>query len=133
MRDGNDEDLAGRIAEYATLSVSGEGATEDRAARGNDLWFHVGQGYAGSHVVVRLPRTKTASLETLLDAATLAVHFSKARGNPSCEVIYTQAKHVHKPKGLPPGAVVPSHTKTLHVRGEEARLTRLLRGMAKSS
>jgi predicted ribosome quality control (RQC) complex YloA/Tae2 family protein len=51
-----------------------------RTAKGNDLWLHVGGGRAGSHVVVRLPKQKTASLETLLDAGTLAVHFSKARG-----------------------------------------------------
>ena len=97
-----------------------------RVARGNDLWLHVGQGQSGSHVVVRLPRGKTASLETMLDAATLAVHFSRARGNPNCEVIYTQAKHVRKPKGLPPGSVIPSRTRSITVRHEAARLTRLL-------
>ncbi|MEC7583861.1 MAG: NFACT RNA binding domain-containing protein [Planctomycetota bacterium] len=97
-----------------------------RIAKGNDLWLHVGGGRAGSHVVVRLPKAKTASLETMLDAATLAVHFSKARGETSIDVIYTLAKHVRKPKGLPPGAVVPSMTKTLTVRLDEDRLRRLL-------
>ncbi|HLQ36408.1 MAG TPA: NFACT RNA binding domain-containing protein, partial [Planctomycetota bacterium] len=43
-----------------------------RTAKGNDLWLHVGGGRAGSHVIVRLPKDKTASLETLLDAGTLA-------------------------------------------------------------
>src|SRR5690606_4501232 len=51
-----------------------------RVANGNDLWLHVGGGRPGSHVVIKLPKNKTASLQTLLDAGTLAVHFSKARG-----------------------------------------------------
>ncbi|MHC4512318.1 MAG: NFACT RNA binding domain-containing protein [Planctomycetota bacterium] len=95
-------------------------------ARGNDLWFHVGRGHAGSHVVVRLPKSKTASLETLLDAGTLAVHFSKARGADKCEVTYAQCKHVRKPKGLPPGRVTVAHGKTLVVAADAQRLQRLL-------
>jgi predicted ribosome quality control (RQC) complex YloA/Tae2 family protein len=75
---------------------------------------------------VRLPKGKTASLETLLDAGTLAVHFSKARGERRIDVIYTLRKHVRKPKGLPPGAVVPSQTKAITVLLDEARLRRLL-------
>lgn len=97
-----------------------------RVANGNDLWLHVGGGRAGSHVIVRLPKQKTASLETLLDAATLAVHFSKARGQARIEVVYTQRKHVRKPKGLPAGAVVPAQTRTISVHLDEARLKRLL-------
>lgn len=99
-----------------------------RTARGNDVWLHIGRGHAGSHVVVRVPKGKSASLETLLDAAQIAVHFSKARGAAKAEVIYTQAKYVRKPKGAPPGQVVPSHTKTLFVRLDEARLQELLAG-----
>lgn len=102
-------------------------------ANGNDLWLHVGGGRPGSHVVVRLPKGKTASLETLLDAATLAVHFSKARGERRIDVVYTQKKHVRKPKGLPAGAVVPSHTKTVTVLQDEARLRRLFAGDAEGA
>ncbi len=43
-----------------------------RIANGNDLWLHVGSGRPGSHVVVRLPKGKTASLDTLIDAGHLA-------------------------------------------------------------
>ncbi len=46
-----------------------------RLARGNDLWFHAA-GISGSHVVVRLGRDESPDQETLLDAATLAAHFS---------------------------------------------------------
>ncbi|MGK0304275.1 MAG: putative ribosome quality control (RQC) complex YloA/Tae2 family protein [Planctomycetota bacterium] len=97
-----------------------------RYAKGNDLWLHVGGGRPGSHVVVRLPKQKTASLETLLDAASLAVYYSKSRGEPRIEVIYTFKKHIKKPKGLPAGAVVPVHTKTVTVLADKQRLTRLL-------
>ncbi len=99
-----------------------------RVARGNDLWFHVGRGYAGSHVLVRVPKNRNASLETLLDAGTLAIHFSKVRGAELEEVVYCPAKNVRKPKGLPPGTVVPSRTKSLRVRREPERLKRLLDG-----
>lgn len=99
-----------------------------RVAAGNDLWFHVGQGYAGSHVVLRVPKGKTASLESLLDAGTIAIHFSKARAATVCDVDYTFAKHVRKPKGFPPGKVTITQNKTLRVRLEKARLDRLLAG-----
>lgn len=103
-----------------------------RYAKGNDLWLHVGGGRPGSHVVVRLPKQKTASLETLLDAAALAVYYSKSRGEPRIEVIYTFKKHIKKPKGLPAGAVVPVHTKTVTVLADEQRLSRLLATSATS-
>lgn len=96
-----------------------------RHARGNDLWLHVGGGIPGSHVVIRLERNKTASLETLLDAGTLALHYSKARGRPHAEVLYTPRKNVRKPKGFAPGLVEVLRSKTLHVRFEEERLARL--------
>ena len=99
-----------------------------RVAAGNDLWFHVGQGYAGSHVVMRVPKGKTASLDSLLDAGTIAIHFSKARAATVCDVDYTFAKFVRKPKGFPPGKVTITQNKTLRVRLEKARLDRLLAG-----
>ncbi|MBX3462458.1 MAG: DUF814 domain-containing protein [Planctomycetes bacterium] len=121
-------------AEGYTILVGRDNEQNDRltlrTANGNDLWLHVGGGRAGSHVVVRLPPQKTASLETLLDAATLAVHFSKARGEPRIDVVYTQRKHVRKPKGLPAGAVVPAQTRTVTVHADAARLQRLLAGGA---
>ncbi|MCR9247949.1 MAG: NFACT RNA binding domain-containing protein [bacterium] len=97
-----------------------------RVANGNDLWLHVGGGRPGSHVVVKLPKQKTASLETLLDAAMLAVHFSKARGERRVDVVYCLKKFVKKPKGLPAGAVIPSQTKTVTVDEDADRLRRLL-------
>ena len=97
-----------------------------RKSRGHDLWMHVGEGLGGSHVLVRLPRGKTASLECLLDAGELALHFSKGRGRPLCEILYTPAKWVRKRKGSAPGLVEVQRSKTLRLEHDEARLARVL-------
>lgn len=97
-----------------------------RVAKGDDVWMHVGRGYAGSHVLIRVPKGRTASLESLLDGATLAVHFSKVRGAATEEVIYTAARNVRKSKGLPPGRVLATRTRSIRVRLEPDRLQRLL-------
>ncbi len=100
-----------------------------RMARGNDWWFHVA-GVQGSHVVVRL-ESKQQGLalpqETLLDAATLAVYYSKARKATKADVHYTQAKNIRKAKKAPAGQVIVNNGKTLNVRIEEERLDRLLK------
>lgn len=94
-------------------------------ARGNDLWLHV-EGYTGSHVVVRLPRSKSCPKETLLDAATLAVFYSQLRRSGGGPVAYCARKHVVKPRGGGPGEALYSQSKTLHVEVEEERLRRLM-------
>jgi predicted ribosome quality control (RQC) complex YloA/Tae2 family protein len=76
-------------------------------------------------VVIRLGG-KEADQESLLDAATLAVHFSDARGEPQAEVACTQAKYVKKGRGAAPGAVTYSQERMLHLRTEPPRLARLL-------
>jgi len=96
-----------------------------RVARGNDLWVHV-QTIAGSHVIVRTPPGKTVPLETLLDAANLAVYYSKARESKGVFVDYVQRKHVRKPKGSRPGYVTYSHNKTIIVDPDAGRLKRIL-------
>jgi len=98
-----------------------------RIARGNDLWLHV-EGYAGSHVVVRVPKGRTVPKETLLDAAALAVHFSQLRRAGGGPVAYCACKHVTKPRGAKAGETLYSQNKTLHVTVERSRLDRLMRG-----
>ena len=100
-----------------------------RVARGNDWWFHVA-GVQGSHVLVRLDGKQQGlplPQETLLDAATLAVYFSKARKATRADVHYTQAKNIRKAKKAPPGQVIVNNGKTLYVRVEQERLDRLLK------
>jgi predicted ribosome quality control (RQC) complex YloA/Tae2 family protein len=98
-----------------------------KVARGNDVWIHV-RGQAGSHVVVPTAGRGEPDEQTLLDAATLAAHFSRARGETVVDVAWTQRKHVRKPKGSPPGRVLVSQERGLMLRLEPERLERLLAG-----
>lgn len=105
-----------------------------RLARGNDLWFHV-KSRPGAHAIVRLPRGKSASLETMLDAATLVAHYSGVpTGADKVEVDYAFRKNVRRvpgkgaEKGKGKGGaflVAYSQHKTLVVRVEKERLDRL--------
>lgn len=94
-------------------------------ARGNDFFFHV-RGYPGSHVILRSQKEKSVPLETLLDAAALAVHYSKVRGNLRADVSYTPRKYVRKPRGAKPGLVEIANEKTIRPDGDPERLARLL-------
>lgn len=98
-----------------------------RIANGHDTWLHV-EDAAGAHVVIRTERGKSPSLETLLDAATLAIHHSKFRAAGRGAVTYTLRKYVSKPRHAPPGLVMVAQGKRLHVVVERERLERLMRG-----
>lgn len=74
-------------------------------AAGNDWWFHA-KGIPGSHVVVKCEGTDTLPDTTFEDAARLAAHYSKGRGQDKIEIDYVQRKHVKKPGGAKPGFVV---------------------------
>ncbi len=94
-----------------------------KIARGNDVWLHVAD-YPGSHVVIRhdgeVPR------ETLLDAASLALHWSKAGPGARAPVSWTQRKHVKKFRGAKPGQVQLADRKTIIPKDGAERLKRLL-------
>ncbi len=94
-------------------------------ANGNDYWLHV-RGWPGPHVVLRHAPDGGAPQESLLDAAHLAVRFSKIRDTDYAEVAYTQCKHVRRLKGAPTGKVSYANESTLQVRIEPGRLERLL-------
>ncbi len=84
-----------------------------RIAKSADIWFHV-QGYPGSHVILRA-QNKEIPFSDILEAASIAAWFSKARGSTSVAVDYLFAKHVWRPKGAKAGAVHFSHQKTVVV------------------
>jgi predicted ribosome quality control (RQC) complex YloA/Tae2 family protein len=94
-------------------------------ARAHDLFLHV-SGFSGSHVIVRAEPAEKPSSKTLVEAATLAVHFSKARGRNAAEVSYTEIRNVFKPSNAKPGLVHLRKFKTLTVRRDSALLTKLL-------
>ena len=75
-----------------------------KLATGNDWWFHA-KGMPGSHVVVK-SRGDELPDSTFEDAARLAAHYSRGRGQEKVEIDYTEKKNVKKPGGGKPGFVV---------------------------
>lgn len=92
-------------------------------ARGSDWWLHA-HDYPGSHVVIRLPKDKEPSSDTLADAVALAAHYSKMTDKSAGEVCLTQVKYLKRIKASP-GKVTLSKHKILHFRHDEARWLRL--------
>jgi predicted ribosome quality control (RQC) complex YloA/Tae2 family protein len=98
-----------------------------RSARPEDVWLHA-RGTPGAHVILRHPGDAGKPPigwppeGALLEAAALAAHYSKARGNTKVQVDYTFARHVWKPRRARPGMVLYDHEKTLVVR-PDSRVT----------
>ena len=92
--------------------------------RGNDLWLHV-RDFPGGYVFVKARNGKTVPLEVLLDAANLAVYYSKARNNTKVDLYYTEVKYLRRAKNGPKGLVLPTHEKNLCITPDKKRLERL--------
>lgn len=76
-----------------------------RVAGDYDLWFHA-QEIPGSHVLLRLePGAVPESLD-LQFVANLAAYYSRGRQSDQVPVVYTQPKHVYKPKAAKPGIAI---------------------------
>ena len=99
-------------------------------AKGSDLWLHA-RDAAGAHVVVPLMKKQEVDEQTLLDAATLAADSSGQKKDDKVEVTYTRAKNVHPIKGAPPGLVSVAKGRTILVRMESERLSRLKKSIEK--
>jgi len=97
-------------------------------ARGADVWLHV-RGKPGAHILIPLTSGKSAGLETLLDAATLAIYYSGGEKWGKTEVDYTFKKHVRRIKDSSEASY--THNKTLILEPDPARIKRLLGGEGK--
>ncbi|CAN5674053.1 N/A [soil metagenome] len=85
----------------------------------NDVWLHA-RSVAGSHVILRWSDPEgSPPARDLEEAATLAALYSKARSSALVPVDWTRRKHVRKPRGAAPGAVIPQRVKTLFVSPDE--------------
>jgi predicted ribosome quality control (RQC) complex YloA/Tae2 family protein len=98
-----------------------------KKVRGNDWWFHA-RDWPGAYVFVKAQPGKSLPLETMLDAATLAVHFSKGKTSGQGDVYYTRVKYLRRAKGARRGTVLPTQEKNLHVKLDPARIERLKSG-----
>lgn len=118
------------LKDGATVLVGKDDEDNDRLthrmAKSQDIWLHV-EGFPGSHVVLRVPKGKSAALPDLLAAGQLAVHFSKRRGASRANVTYTPKKFVRKGRGKAGLALVDRH-KTLTIDHDAALLRELLAG-----
>ena len=91
-----------------------------RSANGSDIWLHV-KNIPGAHVVLKTnnrPPSDEAVARAIEEAARLAARYSSARG--AAEVDYALKKHVKKPAGAKPGAVIYDHFKTIYATGGDA-------------
>jgi predicted ribosome quality control (RQC) complex YloA/Tae2 family protein len=94
-----------------------------RESSKNDMWLHAKQ-IEGSHVIVRNPEKRPdIPKRTLLEAAIIAAHFSKAKHSGLVPVDYTWVKYVNKPRGGKRGFVTYTHEKTLFVSPSDFQKT----------
>lgn len=83
----------------------------NRVAKKDEIWLHT-KDIPGSHVVIR---SINPSEKTILEAATLAAFYSKARNSSSVPVDFTKIRHVKKPSGSKPGFVIYEQQQTVYV------------------
>ena len=93
--------------------------------RGNDYWLH-SRDYPGSYVFIRSMKGKSVPLDVLLDAGSLALHYSRGRSGTHGDLFYTQVKYLRRVKDGKTGLVIPTQEKNLSVRIDDERLKRLL-------
>lgn len=96
-----------------------------RLARRTDLWLHV-QKLHGSHVIVRTDGVEPPP-QTLEEAASLAAYYSQGREAGTIPVDITQVRHIKKPSGAMPGAVLYTDYSTVFAQAEEALAAKLKR------
>ncbi len=94
-----------------------------RLARGRDLFFHL-EGSPGSHVILRVEKGEPPQ-EALLEAAELAVQFSKQKNASRAPVHVAECKDITKPKGAKHGLVHVHRGRTVQLRRDPARLARV--------
>ena len=94
-----------------------------RIADPEDLWMHT-KNIPGSHVIIKCAGKEVPD-NTLLEAATLAAYFSKARLSSQVPVDYTMKKHVKKPSGSKPGMVIYETNSTIYVTPTEELVVKL--------
>ena len=81
-------------------------------SRPADIWLHARHA-GGAHVILRWTSPERPPATDLEEAAILAANHSGARGSAHVPVDWTRRKWVRKPRGAPPGTVIPDRVQTL--------------------
>jgi predicted ribosome quality control (RQC) complex YloA/Tae2 family protein len=102
------------------LLVGRDGVDNDRTtfdhARPYELWFHA-QQCPGSHVVLKFPnKSFVPSKAEIEEAASVAAYHSKARNDSLVPIIYTERRHVRKPRKAKAGLVTVQREKSIMVQ-----------------
>ncbi|GAA0121345.1 MAG: NFACT family protein [Clostridium argentinense] len=88
-------------------------------ANKNDIWLHT-KNIPGSHVIIK--NNGDIPENTILEAATLAALYSKAKNSSNVPVDYTEVKNVKKISGAKPGMVIYYTNKTIYVTPKQLNL-----------
>ena len=94
-------------------------------AKGLDLWLH-SRDTPGGFVFIKNRAGKSVPLEIMLDAAYLAMYFSKARKNTVADFYCTQVKYLRRAKNAPKGTVIPTNEKNLTIKLDKDRIKILI-------
>lgn len=93
-------------------------------SRPADVWLHARHA-GGAHVILRWANTERPPAADLEEAAVLAATHSGARASGLVPVDWTRRKWVRKPRGAPPGTVIPERVETLFVAPDSSLAERL--------
>jgi predicted ribosome quality control (RQC) complex YloA/Tae2 family protein len=91
-----------------------------RWARKDDIWLHA-QGVGGSHVILRGRNKQMPDHRSVVQAASLAAYYSKAKTSAIVPVVWTPLKYVVKRKGQGPGQVTYTREKVEFVEPADIR------------
>ncbi|MCD7723367.1 MAG: NFACT family protein [Clostridiales bacterium] len=94
-----------------------------KIAKGGDLWLHA-KDCPGSHVII-INSGSEFTQQAIYEAALLAAANSKAGASSNVAVDFTEARHVKKPAGAKPGAVIYTDYKTLFVTPDSEEIERI--------
>ncbi|WP_309741507.1 NFACT RNA binding domain-containing protein [Chamaesiphon sp. OTE_20_metabat_361] len=86
-----------------------------------DLWFHA-QEIAGSHGLLRITPGEVAQEADLQFTANAVAYYSRSRQSQAVPVVYTETKHVYKPKGAKPGMVIYKHEQIVWGHPQEIQI-----------
>ena len=99
-----------------------------RHSAGTDIWLHA-RDVAGAHVILRWPHAgANPPASDIAEAAVLAALHSRARTSGAVAVDWTRRKYVRKPRGSPPGSVIPERVRTVFVQPDPAVEERMRAG-----
>lgn len=94
-----------------------------KSASKEDLWLHT-KDIPGSHVIVKTNGDEVPE-STVIEAATLAAHYSKASQSSNVPVDYALRKNVKKPGGSKPGMVIYENNNTVYVTPDKLSVSKI--------